>query len=115
LGVAIEHFAGAFPTWLAPVQVAIVPVAQNFAVASKKLAALFAKEGMRVEIYDPKERVGYNIRKAIGQKVPYMLVIGDKEKALKNLTVRVRGSEKEKKMTVKQFIARVTGEIAKRK
>jgi threonyl-tRNA synthetase len=115
LGVAIEHFAGAFPAWLAPTQAVIVPVSQSFGAASKKLAALLVKEGMRVEVYDAKERVGYNIRKAIGMKVPYMLVIGDKEKSLKNLTVRVRGSQAEKKMTTGAFIKRVKAEVKKHK
>ena len=115
LGVAIEHFAGAFPTWLAPVQVALVPVGKEFAAASRKLSALLVGEGMRVETYDPSERVGYNIRKAISMKVPYMLVIGEKEKSLKNLTVRARGSQAEKKMTTAQFIKKVKEEIAKNK
>lgn len=115
LGVAIEHFAGAFPTWLAPVQVAIVPVGKEFAKSCKALSELLSKEGMRVEIYDPSERVGYNIRKAIGMKVPYMLVVGEKEKSLKKLTVRIRGQQTEKQMTTKQFILRVKLEIAKNK
>jgi threonyl-tRNA synthetase len=115
LGVAIEHFAGAFPTWLAPVQVAIVPVGKEFAGACKKLSALLAEEGMRVEVYDPSERVGYNIRKAISMKVPYMLVVGEKEKSLKILTVRARGSQAEKKMTTSSFIKKVKDEIAKNK
>ncbi len=115
LGVAIEHFAGAFPTWLAPVQIAIVPVSKEFMSASKKLNELFLKEEMRVEIYDPSERVGYNIRKAITMKVPYMLVVGEKEKSLKKLTVRIRGQQTEKQMTLKQFIERVKKEIASNK
>ncbi len=115
LGVAIEHFAGAFPAWLAPVQVAIVPVGKEFAVACKKLSVLLTAEGMRVEVYDPNERVGHNIRKAITMKIPYMLVVGEKEKSLKNLTIRARGSEAEKKMTTGQFISRVKDEIEKKK
>ncbi len=115
LSVLIEHVSGAFPVWLAPVQCAIVPVAQNYASAAKKLAALLAKEGMRVEVYDSRERVGYNIRKAVTQKVPYMLVVGEKEKSLRNLSVRVRGSQTEKKMTAKKFIELLKLEIKKRK
>lgn len=115
LSVLIEHVAGAFPTWLSPVQAVIVPVAQGYASAAKKLMAMLTEKGIRAEIYDAKERVGYNIRKAIGQKVPYMLVVGEKEKSLKNLTVRVRGSQTEKKMSVKAFVTKVTDEIAKRK
>jgi threonyl-tRNA synthetase len=115
LGVAIEHFAGAFPSWLALVQVAIVPVGKEFSAACKKLSALLVAEGMRVEVYDPNERVGHNIRKAITMKVPYMLVIGEKEKSLKNLTVRARGSQTEKKMATGQFIKKLKDEIEKNK
>lgn len=115
LGVVIEHFAGAFPAWLAPVQVAIVPVGEEFGTACKKLRAMLMDEGMRVETYDPNERVGHNIRKAITMKVPYMLVVGEKEKSLKNLTVRVRGSQDEKKMSIKQFVTQAKDEIEKKK
>jgi threonyl-tRNA synthetase len=115
LGVAIEHFAGAFPTWLAPVQVAIVPVGKEFAATCKKLNEILKNEGMRVEVYDPSERVGYNIRKAITMKVPYMLVVGEKEKSLKKLTVRIRGQKTEKQMTLKLFIERVKKEISSNK
>ena len=70
---------------------------------------------MRVEVYDANERVGHNIRKAITMKVPYMLVIGEKEKSLKTLTVRARGSQAEKKMTVNKFIGRMKTEIERKK
>jgi threonyl-tRNA synthetase len=111
MGVLIEHYAGAFPTWLAPLQAAIVPVGKEFDKVSQKLAGMLREAGIRVDVYDSKERVGHNIRRAITQKVPYMLVVGDKEKSLKKLTVRVRGQQTEKQMTVKQFIDRVTKEI----
>ncbi len=115
LGIAIEHFAGAFPLWLSPTQVVIVPVAKEFAKASDKLAALLKEEGIRVEVYDARERVGYNIRRAISMKTPYMLVVGEKEKSLKSLTVRARGFQTEKKMTTAQFIKKLKDEIAKNK
>jgi len=115
LGILIEHFGGAFPTWLAPVHAAIVPVSEKFAAATKKLVALLKKEGIRVEEYDARERVGANIRRAIMMKVPYMLVVGDKEKSLKNLTVRIRGEKAEKRMTLPSFVKRVKSEIEKRK
>jgi threonyl-tRNA synthetase len=115
LGIAIEHFAGAFPLWLSPTQVVIVPVAKEFAKASDKLSALLKEEGIRVEVYDARERVGYNIRRAISMKTPYMLVVGEKEKSLKSLTVRTRGSQTEKKMTTAQFIKKLKDEITKNK
>jgi threonyl-tRNA synthetase len=115
LGIAIEHFAGAFPLWLSPTQVVIVPVAKEFAKASDKLSALLKEEGIRVEVYDARERVGYNIRRAISMKTPYMLVVGEKEKSLKSLTVRTRGSQTEKKMATTQFIKKLKDEITKNK
>lgn len=115
LGIAIEHFAGAFPLWLSPTQVVIVPVAKEFAKASEKLAVMLKEEGMRVEVYDAKERVGYNIRRAISMKTPYMLVVGEKEKSLKKLTVRTRGMQTEKVMATGAFIKKLKDEIAKNK
>jgi len=115
LGIAIEHFAGAFPLWLSPTQVVIVPVAKEFAKASDKLAALLKEEGIRVEVYDARERVGYNIRRAISMKTPYMLVVGEKEKSLKSLTVRARGFQTEKKMATGAFIKKLKDEIVKNK
>jgi threonyl-tRNA synthetase len=115
MGVAIEHFAGAFPLWLSPTQVVIVPVAQEFAKASSKLAEMLKGEGMRVEVYDAKERVGYNIRRAIAMKTPYMLVVGEKEKTLKKITVRARGAAKEKTMALKPFIKKLKDEIIRNK
>ncbi|MBI4135903.1 threonine--tRNA ligase [Candidatus Uhrbacteria bacterium] len=115
LGVLIEHFAGAFPVWLAPVQVYIASVGKAHGTAVRKLGKMFTEEGMRVEVDDGDETVGYKVRKAEKQKIPYVLVVGDKEKALKKLTVRVRGQEKQPTMSVNAFIKKVQTEIEKKR
>lgn len=111
LGILIEHYAGAFPVWLAPVQVAIVPVGKTHVRAGTKLEKILKEAGIRAECDAANESVGYKIRKAEKAKVPYMLVVGDKEKTLKKLTVRVRGSQKQSSASPKSFIARLQKEI----
>jgi threonyl-tRNA synthetase len=115
LGIMIEHFAGAFPTWLAPVQVQIVPVGQAHWAVAKKLSKLLTAEGIRAAHDEVRETVGYRIRKAEKMKVPYMLVIGDKEKSLKTVNVRTRGKRKESRMALTAFIKKVKEQIAKKK
>ena len=115
LAFLIEHYAGAFPTWLSPVQVAIVPVGQDHLNPSMKLEKMFRAAGIRAEANTSRDTVGYKIRLAEKQKVPYMLVVGDKEKSLRSLAVRVRGVKTLKSMTVRAFIKRVQTEIKKRK
>jgi len=115
LGVLIEHYAGAFPLWLAPVQVQIIPVGKDHWKTAKKLQALLQAAGVRAVYDELRETVGYKIRKAERMKVPYMLVIGDKEKTLKSVNVRTRGKKQEKRMTLKAFIVKVQEDIAKRR
>ena len=115
LGVLIEHYAGAFPVWLAPVQVQVIPVGKDHWKTAKKLTELLKAAGIRVECDELRETVGYKIRKSEKLKVPYMLVIGDKEKSLKTVNVRTRGKKQEKRLTLKAFIAKVQDEVAKRK
>jgi threonyl-tRNA synthetase len=115
IGFLLEHYAGALPTWLAPVQVAVIPVGKRHVKPSFKLAKMLREEGIRVNVDDVNETVGYKIRKAEKQKAPYMLVIGDKEMGGKKLNVRVRGKQKTVAMTVKKFIEKIKQEIEKRK
>ncbi len=115
LSVMIEHTAGHFPAWLAPTQVQLIPVGKTHAATVKKLHKMLAAEGIRVASSEPTASVGYNIRNAEKMKVPYMLVIGDKEKKLTSLNVRIRGNAKEKKMSFKQFVKHVTENAAKKK
>lgn len=107
----IEKTAGAMPVWLAPVQVKLIPVGSAHGKQAEKLAELFVKENIRAEVDSLNETVGYKIRKAEKEKVPYMLVIGDKEAKGKKLTIRARGEKDTIEMTVKNFIKRVTEDI----
>ncbi len=114
MGVAIEHFAGAFPLWMAPSQVAFVPVSEKHIAGAESLAAELRKVGMRVSIDKADETVGKKIRKAAQSKVPYMLVIGDKELEGGSFMVRIRGQEEQVEISKDEFILKVTKEIQDR-
>ncbi len=113
-GVLIEHYGGNFPLWLSPVQVKIIAVSQKHIQACQRLAGEFKQHAIRVEIDSSDETVGNKIRKAIGQKVPYMLVIGDKEIHSDQLHIRQRGSEKIIQMPQTEFIKRLEKLITNR-
>ncbi|HTK04062.1 MAG TPA: threonine--tRNA ligase [Candidatus Eisenbacteria bacterium] len=115
LGIMIEHYAGAFPSWLAPVQVQIIPVGKDHWKTAKKLHGMLAAEGIRSAWDELRETVGYKIRKSEKLKIPYMLVIGDKEKALKTVNVRIRGVKTEKRMAIKAFVKMVKENVEKKK
>ncbi len=89
-GVLIEHYAGAFPLWLAPVQVVVVPVAERHQPYGREVAAALRGKGLRVHVDDRSEKMNYKIREAQVQKVPYMLVVGDKEITARSVSVRHR-------------------------
>ena len=114
MGIIIEHYAGAFPVWLSPVQVKIVSVAEAHIAASQKLAAEFKANGIRVEVDEANETVGNKIRKAVSEKVPYMLVIGDKEMNGELLSVRDRGAQETREIKKDKFIAEISEKIQKR-
>jgi threonyl-tRNA synthetase len=109
----IEHYAGAFPTWLAPVQVKIIPVADRHLEYARKLEAGLRGRGVRVEIDERSERVNLKIRQAQLEKVPYMLVVGDKEVAESTVAVRRRSGE-QSLQPFAEFVQAVTEEIASR-
>ena len=90
IGILTEHFAGAFPVWLAPVQVKVLPIADRHHAYSRQVAETLEGEGVRVELDARNEKVGYKIREAQAQKVPYMLVVGDKEEESGRVAVRHR-------------------------
>ncbi|HYK87822.1 MAG TPA: threonine--tRNA ligase [Acidobacteriota bacterium] len=90
LGVLIEHFAGAFPVWLAPVQVVLIPIAERHHEYAHQVEKSLLEAGLRVELDDRNEKMGYKIREAQNQKIPYMLVIGDKEVQSGQVSVRNR-------------------------
>jgi threonyl-tRNA synthetase len=114
IGVLIEHYAGAFPTWLSPVQVRVIPVADRHNEFSYKLRDEFLASGMRADVDDATESVGKKIRNAELMKVPYMVVAGDKEAAGQALTVRVRGEKDQVSLDKAAFIERLRKEIEER-
>ena len=111
IGILIEHFAGAFPTWLAPVQVKIVPISEKFHDYAQQLQQQLDSQGIRVEGDYRAEKMGYKIREAQLQKIPYMLVVGDKEMEDGTVAVRARKEEKGGTMTVDAFLAAIRAEI----
>ncbi len=106
IGFLIEHYAGAFPVWLAPVQAMVIPIADRHVAYANQVAGRLRAEGMRASVDDSTERMQNKIRKAQGQKIPYMLVIGDKERDAGAVAVRLRTGEDLKAMPLEQFIAR---------
>jgi threonyl-tRNA synthetase len=94
IGILLEHFAGALPLWLAPVQVVVVPIADRHNEAAQELAGVLRERGVRVEVDDSSNRMQYKIRAAQEQKVPYMLVLGDREAEARTATVRRRDAER---------------------
>jgi len=91
MGVMIEHFAGAFPVWLAPVQVAVIPISEKHDEYAKDIAVKLKSENIRVELKNENETLGKKIREAEMQKIPYLLIVGDKEVEAKTVSVRERG------------------------
>lgn len=111
MGVLIEHFAGKFPLWLAPVQVEIIPVSDKFNDYAIELRDLFAEKGIRVKLDDRAEKVGYKIREAQLKKINYMLVVGEQEVSSKKLSVRKRNGEEIKDISPEEFIESLLSEI----
>ena len=110
IGILIEHFAGAFQTWLAPVQVRILPIADSHKEYAEKLKKEFEENEIRVEIDEREEKIGYKIREAQLQKIPYMLIIGDKEVEANAVGVRSRKDGDIGAMKVADFIAKIKEE-----
>lgn len=113
-GVLVEHYAGAFPVWLSPIQATIIPIADRHLDYTKTLAAELKKAGLRVTVDDRPERMNAKIRDAQNQKIPYMLVVGDKEVENNQVALRLRNNENPGPMDVKDFIARAKEEIEKK-
>ena len=103
IGILIEHYAGAFPAWIAPVQVKILPITDRNIAYAKKLADSLKELDVRVELDERSEKIGYKIREAQMEKVPYMLVLGDKEEEAGAVAVRVRGKGDVGAMSVDAF------------
>ena len=114
IGILIEHFAGAFPTWLSPVQVKVLPISEKYMDYAEKVFAQLKEAGIRVEIDNRAEKIGYKIREARLQKVPYMLVVGAKEEEENLVSVRSRFAGDEGQKSLDAFVASVAEEIATR-
>ncbi|HBS94024.1 MAG TPA: threonine--tRNA ligase, partial [Firmicutes bacterium] len=113
-GILIEHFAGAFPVWLAPVQVKILPIADRHHEYCKTVAARLEEAGIRVTADLRNEKIGYKIRQAQGEKVPYMLVVGDKEVEAGKAALRTRSQGDVGQVDIAQFQEQVLREIKTR-
>jgi len=111
-GLLIEHYAGAFPVWLAPVQVKVIPVADRHNDHAAKISAEMKKHGVRAEVDDRSERMNQKIRQAQLEKIPYMVIVGDKEIEGNSVSVRCRSGEQLPAMPLAEFIERITKEIA---
>ena len=111
IGILIEQYAGAFPTWLAPVQVKILTIADRHVDYAKKLMKEMSSKGIRVELDDREEKMGYKIREAQLQKVPYMLIIGDKEVEENKVSMRSRDKGDLGSIEKEKFIEKVEEEI----
>jgi threonyl-tRNA synthetase len=114
IGVLTEHFAGAFPLWCAPVQAVVVPIADRHVEAARDLAAVLRGRGLRVEVDDSSNRMQYKIRAAQEQKVPYMVVLGDREVEARTASPRTRAGEQQPAEPWEAFAERVAEEVRAR-
>lgn len=104
MGILIEHFAGKFPLWISPVQIKILPISDKFLAYAKEAEAILKKEGLRCEVDEKAEKIGYKIRTAQLEKIPYMLVIGEKEMNAGNVSVRSRDRGDLGSMSMEQLL-----------
>lgn len=110
IGILIEHFAGKFPVWLAPVQVKVLPISDKFMDYSNEVMDKLRKAGIRCEIDARNEKTNYKIREARNERVPYMIIIGEKEKTRGDISVRSRKNGDEGSISLREFISRVQKE-----
>ncbi|MEI7621659.1 MAG: threonine--tRNA ligase, partial [Candidatus Moraniibacteriota bacterium] len=111
----IEHFAGAFPLWLSPVQVAILPISEKFADYAKEVLDKLLANDIRAELNDKNESLGKRISEMEKQKTPYILVVGEKEVADQTVAVRTRGVKEQETLPLEEFVEKVVLEIAEKK
>jgi threonyl-tRNA synthetase len=113
-GVLIEHYAGAFPVWLSPVQTAMIPIAERHVPYANKVADQLKAIGVRVEVDARNEKMNAKIREHAMQKVPFLLVVGDKESEAGKVNVRTRGQEKTEDMPAAEFVEKIKKLIAEK-
>ena len=115
IGILIEHFAGKFPVWLAPVQVKVLPISDNFVEYGSEVIGKLREAGIRCEIDNRSEKIGYKIREARNERVPYMIIVGEQEKTHGNISLRSREGGDEGSTSLEEFIARVQKEEKEKK
>lgn len=111
IGILIEHYAGAFPVWLAPVQVKVIPVSQKFLEYGRQVKRKLEAHDIRVELDERNEKVGYKIREAQMQKIPYMLIVGEKEEAEGSVSVRIREKGDVGTKSLEEFVQEIKERI----
>ena len=111
MALLLEHYAGAFPLWLAPVQAVVLPIADRHLEYADSVASALDAAGLRVELDRRQEKIGYKIREAQLQKVPYMLVIGDREAAEGTVAVRTRAGGDQGAMKLDAFVTAAKDEV----
>ena len=114
-GVLIEHYAGAFPLWLSPVQISLLTIAERHSDYGRSILSALIREGIRVDIDDDNEKIGYKIRKATMLKTPYMCIIGDKEMENNTINIRKRNGDNVGEMTIDKLITFLKDEILNRR
>jgi threonyl-tRNA synthetase len=113
-GVLIEHYAGAFPVWLSPVQTVMIPIAERHVDYANKVADRLKAAGVRVAVDARNEKMNAKIREHAMQKVPFLLVVGDKESEAGKVNVRTRGKEKTEDMAATEFVEKIKKLIAEK-
>lgn len=111
MGILIEHFAGAFPAWLAPTQVSVIPIADRHAEYAESVAAELKSRGFRVEVDDRQKSTNYKIREAQLMKVPYMIIVGDREKEDGTISVRLRSEKDLGSIALQEFMDKLSQEV----
>ncbi|MDY2696179.1 MAG: threonine--tRNA ligase [Eubacteriales bacterium] len=111
IGILTEHYAGAFPVWLAPVQVRVMNISENSEEYAREIFKKLDDSGIKCELDVRNEKIGYKIRESISQKIPYMVIVGDGEKEKGTITIRGRGNENVSDLKLEDFIARLQEEI----
>ena len=115
IGILIEHFAGKFPVWISPIQVKVLPISDSFMEYGHEVIDKLRKYGIRCEIDNRSEKIGYKIREARNERVPYMIIVGEKEKNHGNISLRSRDMGEEATTSLEEFITRVLKEDQEKK
>ena len=115
IGILTEHFAGVFPLWLCPVQVKVMNISDSSLGYAKEIEQKLLNSGIRAELDNRNEKIGYKIREAQLQKIPYMIIVGDNEVETKTISIRGRGNENVSGLSIDAFVERINEEIKTKK